>query len=87
VTSEVMSFWHGWTPDGKTLAYCGERNGNYDIYTIGIEGGTEKRLTSTEGLDDDPIIRLMENTFILTHTVLGTCKFGECLPMVHNQSS
>lgn len=54
VTSEVMSFWHGWTPDGKTLAYCGERNGNYDIYTIGIEGGTEKRLTSTEGLDDGP---------------------------------
>lgn len=54
VTSEVMSFWHGWTPDGKTLAYCGERNGNYDIYTIGIEGGAEKRLTSTEGLDDGP---------------------------------
>ena len=54
ITSEVMSFWHGWTPDGKTLAYCGERNGNYDIYTIGTEGGKEKRLTETEGLDDGP---------------------------------
>ena len=54
ITSEVMSFWHGWTPDGKTLAYCGERNGNYDIYSIGINGGTEKRLTQTEGLDDGP---------------------------------
>jgi Tol biopolymer transport system component len=54
VTSEVMSFWHGWSADGKTLAYCGERNGNYDIYTIGVEGGTEKRLTTTEGLDDGP---------------------------------
>jgi TolB protein len=54
ITSEVMSFWHGWTPDGKTLAYCGERNGNYDIYSIGINGGTEKRLTETEGLDDGP---------------------------------
>lgn len=54
VTAEVMSFWHGWTPDGKTLAYCGERNGNYDIYTIGVDGGAEKRLTSTEGLDDGP---------------------------------
>jgi TolB protein len=54
ITSEVMSFWHGWTPDGKTLAYCAERNGNYDIYTIGTEGGTEKRLTDTEGLDDGP---------------------------------
>ncbi len=54
ITSEVMSFWHGWSADGKTLAYCGERKGNYDIYSIGIEGGQEKRLTSTEGLDDGP---------------------------------
>jgi len=54
VTSEVMSFWHGWTPDGKTLAYCAERNGNYDIYSIGIQGGKETRLTSSEGLDDGP---------------------------------
>ena len=54
VTSEVMSFWHGWSADGKTLAYCGERNGNYDIYSIGIDGGAEKRLTSSEGLDDGP---------------------------------
>jgi TolB protein len=54
ITPEVMSFWHGWSADGKTLAYCGERNGNYDIYTIGIEGGQEKRLTTTEGLDDGP---------------------------------
>ncbi|KPM50094.1 TolB family protein [Jiulongibacter sediminis] len=54
VTSEVMSFWHGWTPDSKTLAYCGERNGNYDVYSISIDGGQEKRLTDTEGLDDGP---------------------------------
>ena len=54
ITPEVPSFWHGWSPDGKTLAYCAERNGNYDIYTISVEGGVEKRLTSTEGLDDGP---------------------------------
>lgn len=54
ITAEVMSFWHGWSADGKTLAYCGERNGNFDIYTIGIEGGQEIRLTATEGLDDGP---------------------------------
>lgn len=54
ITSEVMSFWHGWSPDGKTLAYTGERDGNYDIYTISIEGGKETRLTDAEGLDDGP---------------------------------
>ena len=36
------------------MAYCAERNGNYDIYTISIKGGEEIRLTDTEGLDDGP---------------------------------
>lgn len=54
ITSEVMSFWHGWSPDGKRLTYCGERNGNYDIYTISVDGGEETRLTYSEGLDDGP---------------------------------
>ncbi len=54
ITAEVMSFWHGWSPNGKTLAYCAERNGNFDIYSIGVEGGAETRLTSSEGLDDGP---------------------------------
>lgn len=54
ITAEVPSFWHGWSPDGKQLTYCAERNGNYDVYTIGVEGGKETRLTSTEGLDDGP---------------------------------
>ena len=54
ITAEVPSYWHGWSPDGKTLAYCAERGGNYDVYTIGINGGPEQRLTLSEGLDDGP---------------------------------
>lgn len=54
ITPIGPSYWHGWSPDGKTLAYCAERNDNYDIYTIPFEGGSETRLTSTEGLDDGP---------------------------------
>jgi len=54
VTSKVPSYWHGWSPDGKRLAYCAERNGNYDVYTISVNGGKEKRLTTAEGLDDGP---------------------------------
>jgi len=54
ITLLEPSYWHGWSPDGKTLAYCAERNGNYDIYTIPFEGGEETRLTSSEGLDDGP---------------------------------
>lgn len=54
ITEQGPSYWHGWSPDGKTLAYCAERNGNYDIYTIPVEGGEETRLTTAELLDDGP---------------------------------
>lgn len=54
ITQLAPSYWHGWSPDGKTLAYCAERNGDYDIYTIPVAGGEEKRLTTAKGLDDGP---------------------------------
>lgn len=54
VTPTGPSYWHGWSPDGSTLAYCGERDGEFDIYTIPVGGGTERRLTTAEGLDDGP---------------------------------
>ena len=54
VTALAPSYWHGWSPDGQTLAYCAERGGNYDIYTISAQGGPERRLTSAPGLDDGP---------------------------------
>ena len=34
VTKSGPSYWHGISPDNKTLAYCAERNGVYDVYTI-----------------------------------------------------
>jgi TolB protein len=54
ITPLAPSYWHGWSPDGKTLAFCGERNGEFDIYTIPVEGSEEKRLTTAPGLDDGP---------------------------------
>ena len=54
ITALAPSYWHGWSPDGKTLAYCAERNGEFDIYTIPAAGGEEKRLTEAKGLDDGP---------------------------------
>ncbi len=54
VTTRGPSYWHGWSPDDKTMAYCAERNGEFDVYTISADGGEEKRLTTTPGLDDGP---------------------------------
>ena len=54
ITKNSPSYWHGWSPDGKTLAFVGDRNGNLDIYTIPAGGGDETRLTEANGLDDGP---------------------------------
>lgn len=54
ITRNAPSYLHGWSPDGKTLAFVGERNGDFDIYTIPITGGEETRLTTAKGLDDGP---------------------------------
>ena len=54
ITKNAPSYWHGWSPDGKTRALDGQRDGEYDIYTIPTDGGEEKRLTTAKGLDDGP---------------------------------
>jgi TolB protein len=54
LTPIAPSYLHGWSPDGGTLAYCAERNGQYDIYTIPVTGGVESQLTDIPGLDDGP---------------------------------
>jgi len=54
LTKNSPSYWHGWSPDGKTLAFVGERNGDFDVYTIPVAGGEETRLTMAKGLDDGP---------------------------------
>jgi TolB protein len=54
ITEKGPSYLHGWSPDGKRLVYCGERGGQYDIYTISVNGGPETQLTDEPGLDDGP---------------------------------
>ena len=54
ITPTGPSYWHGWSPDGATLAFVGQRGDNFDIYSIPVNGGEEKRLTTAPGLDDGP---------------------------------
>jgi TolB protein len=54
ITPRGPSYLHGWSPDGKELLFCGERNGEFDVYKIPSDGGQEIRLTDSKGLDDGP---------------------------------
>lgn len=54
VTSKTPSYYHGWSPDGKMLAYCARRDDNFDIYVIPVSGGEEIRVTADAAHDDGP---------------------------------
>jgi len=54
ITPIGPSYMHGWSPDGKYIVFCGDRNNEYDVYRIPSGGGPEERLTNTPGLDDGP---------------------------------
>lgn len=57
ITKHAPSYLHGWSLDGKELAYCAFRNVDgqqkVGIYTISAEGGEEKCLTN-DGFNDGP---------------------------------
>jgi Tol biopolymer transport system component/regulation of enolase protein 1 (concanavalin A-like superfamily) len=53
ITMRGPSYLHGWSPDGKYLAFTGGRDGDYNIYRIPAAGGAEERLTTTKALLDD----------------------------------
>ncbi len=55
VTAKSPSYWHGWSPDGQSLAYvAGRDNQDFKIYSINVQGGEETQLTKGPGLDDGP---------------------------------
>lgn len=54
VTQRTPSWWHGWSPDGQTLAFTALRDGEFDIYTIPASGGEETRITRGGGHHDGP---------------------------------
>ena len=54
LTANPSSYFHSWSPDGKTIAFTRPHTGGGDIYNIPVEGGDEMALTATVGISDDP---------------------------------
>lgn len=58
LTEDSPSYFHGWSPDGKYLAFVGQRTFQgiraYELYRIPFAGGREERLTTAQAYDDGP---------------------------------
>jgi dipeptidyl aminopeptidase/acylaminoacyl peptidase len=53
MTPLAPSYFHGWSPDAKWLAFVGQRDNKFTLFRVPVEGGAEQRLTS-KGYDDGP---------------------------------
>ena len=53
---KARSYWHGWSPDGKTLAYVrvGTDDDGYDIWAKDLAGGPARPLIVGPGVEDGP---------------------------------
>ena len=53
---QARSYWHGWSPDGATLAYVrvALEGGDYDIWAKDLAGGEPHPLIVGPGVDDGP---------------------------------
>jgi hypothetical protein len=60
MVTATPSYFHGWSPDGKYLAYVHQHpaaNGvpaNYDIFRVPVTGGDPVQLNTNPGYDDGP---------------------------------
>jgi len=54
VTANPNSYFHSWSPDGKTILFTRSSNGTLNIYAISPDGGAETALTTGAGVSDDP---------------------------------
>lgn len=45
ITPNTPSYWHGVSPDGRELAFVGNRGQGFQVFTVPIQGGEETQLT------------------------------------------
>ncbi len=51
---DASDLWPSWSPDGSRLAFASKRDGNWEIYTVAVDGGDLTRLTDNPADDMHP---------------------------------
>jgi Tol biopolymer transport system component len=55
ITTVGSDSFPAWSPDGKTIAFSRDVDGNVDIYTMDVDGSNVQRLTDAPGPDTLPV--------------------------------
>ena len=54
VTEHTASYFHTWSPDGKTIVFTRPDQSSLNLFAIDVQGGQERPLTTGSGVSDDP---------------------------------
>jgi TolB protein len=54
LTQNPNSYFHSWSPDGRTILFTRPDHSAINIMSIAVDGGTETPLTTGSGTSDDP---------------------------------
>lgn len=54
LVSRVTNAYPSYSPDGSTIAYMSNADGDFDIYVVDLAGGVRRRLTDSPELDGTP---------------------------------
>ena len=63
---DIISHGNSFSPDGQTIVFTSERDGNRNIYTMNANGDSQFRVTSNEAHDYEPVFSPDGKTIIFT---------------------
>jgi TolB protein len=47
-----MDYWPAWSPDGKQIAFTSNRDGQYELYVMGADGGSPRNISNHPAVDN-----------------------------------
>lgn len=65
-----------WSPDSRNIAFTSNRNGSFDVYIVGKDGGMPKRLT-TNSAKETPVAFLNDREILYSVSLLPEAEYGE----------
>ena len=77
ITELTPSYWHGWSPDGRTLVYVGKRGTTYQVHTCPFLGGPENNSRTPSIIATGPTIRPTANGSGSTERGRGTSTLAD----------